>query len=99
MKKIDLQELNENIITRVKSNQNFQITEKDTFYVYADDLVTTIPDVTEEENEISNSLLSIIESSKNDEEEILLVTTPVNLFNLLIHFQRIIKSQISNHSN
>jgi hypothetical protein len=92
MTKIDLQELNENIITRVKSNHAFQISSNDTFYVYTDNLVNKIEDITDDENIISNHLLSIIGSSKNDQEEILISTTPVNLYNLLVHFQRIILS-------
>jgi hypothetical protein len=99
MLKIDSQEMNKNIITCLKSDQYFQTSEKDTFYVYADDLVISIPDITEEEKEISNSLLSIIGSSKNDEEEIVLVITPSHLFNLSIHFQRILKSKKSNNFN
>lgn len=92
MTKIDLQELNENIITLMKSNQSFRISEKDTLYVYSDELVNKIEEVTDEENQLTNHLLSIIGSSKNDEEEILISTTPVNLYNLLVHFQRIILS-------
>ena len=92
MKKIDLPELNENIITRVKSNQNFHISAKDTFYVYSDELVNKIEGVTDEENQLTNHLLSIIGTSKNDEEGILIVSTPVNLYNILINLQRIILS-------
>ncbi|MEI6881802.1 MAG: hypothetical protein WCK82_10815 [Bacteroidota bacterium] len=95
MKKIDLQELNENIITRVKSNQNFHISKKDTFYVYSDELVNKIEGVTEEENQLSNHLLSIIGTSKTDDEDILIVSTPVNLYNILINLQRIILSNRS----
>jgi hypothetical protein len=90
MTKIDLQKLNENIITRVKCNQNFHISEKDAFYVYSDELVNKIEGITDEENQLSNHLLSIIGTSKTDEEEILIVSTPVNLYNVLIKFQRIV---------
>jgi len=79
-----------NIITSVKCDQEFQISSKDTFYVYADDFVKGVQDVTEEEVKISNHLLSIIGSSKSDEEDILIVTSPSNLFNILVNFQRII---------
>lgn len=95
MNKIDFQDLNDNIITLMKSDQNFQISSKDTFYVYTDDLVKDIADVTDEENQLSNYLLSMIGTSKIDEEEILIVTTPINLHNLLVHFQRFIKSKQS----
>jgi hypothetical protein len=99
MTKIDLQELNENIITLMKSNQSFRISEKDTLYVYSDELVNKIEGVTDEENQLTNHLLSIIGTSKTDDEDILIVSTPVNLYNILINLQRIILSNRSSKTS
>jgi hypothetical protein len=92
MTKVDLQKLNDNIISRVKFNHDFRISSNDTFYIYTDELVKKIENITDDENEVSSHLLSIIGSSKNDSEDILISTSPENLYNLLVHFQRIILS-------
>ncbi|MHA8051862.1 hypothetical protein V7S79_12190, partial [Aquirufa sp. ROCK-SH2] len=68
--------------------------ESDTFYVLPSDFYNNSSDITNEEEEISNYFLSMIGSDKNDEELISINLTPIQLFNIFIIGQRIIKSKL-----
>ncbi len=64
------------------------LAERDTHYIFSDDFSKEVDGITEKEEEISQKLMSIIGSDKDDEDEIMLVLQPNHLFNFLIRVQR-----------
>lgn len=55
-------------------------TEKDTLYIFSNDFFKEVEGITEKENEVAQKLLSFIGTNKDDEEEIMLVLQPQQLY-------------------
>ncbi|SNS76298.1 hypothetical protein SAMN06295967_1252 [Belliella buryatensis] len=68
-------------------------TEKDTLYIFSNDFFKEVEGITEKENEVAQKLLSFIGTNKDDEEEIMLVLQPRQLYHFLINIQRNIQKQ------
>lgn len=66
-------------------------TEKDTLYIFSNDFFTEAVGITEKENEVATKFLSIIGTTKDDNEEIMLVLQPQQLYNSLVNIQRYIQ--------
>ena len=66
-------------------------TEKDTLYIFSNDFFAEANEITEREDEVAQKFLSIIGTSKDDQEEIMLVLQPRQLYNSLVNIQRYIQ--------
>jgi hypothetical protein len=66
-------------------------TEKDTLYIFSNDFFAEANEITEKEDEVAQKFLSIIGSTKDDQEEIMLVLQPNQLYHFLVNNQRYIQ--------
>lgn len=79
-------------LKEIKSNN-------DTLFVMPSEFYTGVENITEMEEEISNHILGLIGSSKNDDELIEFNIRPFELFDLLVNFQRFILSKYQSPSD
>jgi hypothetical protein len=63
-------------------------TEKDTLYIFSNDFFTDAKGITEKEDELAQKFLLIIGTTKDDDEEIMLVLQPQQLYHFLVNIQR-----------
>lgn len=66
-------------------------TEKDTLYIFSNDFFKEASIITEKENEVAQKFLSVIGTTKDDDEEIMLVLQPNQLYHFLVNIQRYIQ--------
>ena len=66
-------------------------TEKDTLYIFSNDVFKETSGITEKENELASKLISFIGTTKDDDEEIMMVLQPQQLYHFFINIQRYIQ--------
>lgn len=66
-------------------------TEKDTLYIFSNDFFSEVDEITEKENELASKLISFIGTTKDDDEEIMMVLQPQQLYHFFINIQRYIQ--------
>jgi hypothetical protein len=77
------------MIPTLNTDNNFSTLKNyDTFYIFPEDFKFNLENITIKEDKISNSLLSIIQSNKDDQELINLTIKPIDLYYILIELQR-----------
>ncbi len=81
----------EEMISFLKRGLDKIKSQTDSLYVLPSEFYTGVENVTNEERVISNEILSMIGTSKNDEELIELNIRPNELFDLLVNLQRRIR--------
>jgi|LauGreDrversion4_2_1035121.scaffolds.fasta_scaffold1870088_2 hypothetical protein len=62
--------------------------ESDSHYIIKDDYFIGPDEITEKEDSFAKRLMTLIESDKSDEEEIVVILQPSQLYNFLINIQR-----------
>ncbi len=83
----------EGMVSLLKRGLNEIKTYNDILYVMPSEFYTGVENITPKEEEISIQILSLIGSSKSDEELIEFNIRPFELFDLLVNFQRFILSK------
>jgi hypothetical protein len=86
--KNEIFETNPGIISKMKLDNNIQISEKDTFYVFSQDFVSSITDISKSENENAMKIMSLFESSPDDDENVCILGSTMDIYHFLIHLQR-----------
>ena len=94
MRKNKRNKIIKNIITPVNLEDKIEINKNDTFYVFSEEFVKSINDITEEENKLALKLLSFLNISLEDDEDILITGNSNDLYKILVSFQRTIKSSL-----
>lgn len=85
----------EEMMHLLKQGLNSIKTENDSLYIMPSEFYSGVENITLVEEEISNNILSLIGSSKNDEELIEFNIRPFELFDLIVNFQRLIVSKLN----
>ena len=85
-------ESNPDIISKKKFDNNIQLSEKDTMYVFSQDFISTINDISKTENENALKIMSLFESSPDDDENVCILGSTMDIYHFLIHIQRQITS-------
>jgi len=83
-KKLKVKDMDTSLNNVLKSFKN----ERDTYYIFPNDVKFHLDNITEHEDFAANHILSMINSSKSDEELITLTLHPLEIYFLLIHLQR-----------
>jgi len=81
-------ESNPDIISKKKFDNNIQLSEKDTLYVFSQEFITTINDISKTENENALKIMSLFESSPDDDENVCILGSTMDIYHFLIHLQR-----------
>jgi len=81
-------ESNSDIISKKKFDNNIQLSEKDTLYVFSQEFITTINDISKAENENALKIMSLFESSPDDDENVCILGSTMDIYHFLIHLQR-----------
>lgn len=92
MKKNKGKKISKSIITPVNLDDKIEISKNDTFYVFSEEFIKSINDITEEEDKLSKKLMSFLSISMDDNEDILITGNSNDLYKILVSFQRTIKS-------
>lgn len=70
------------------------IPEKDTYYIFHDDYFLPVEKATSIEKRIAEKYLTFLNTSLDDQDEIVFVLQSIDLYNFLIHLQREIKATV-----
>lgn len=81
-------ETNPDIISKKKFENNIQLSEKDTMYVFSQDFITTINDISKTEDENAMKIMSLFESSPDNDENVCILGSTMDIYHFLIHLQR-----------
>jgi len=81
-------ESNSDIISKKKFDNNIQLSEKDTLYVFSQDFITTITDISKTEDENAMKIMSLFESSPDNDENVCILGSTMDIYHFLIHLQR-----------
>ena len=84
----DIFESNPDIISKKKFDNNIQLSEKDTFYVFSQDFINSITDISKVENENAIKIMSLFESSPDDDENVCILGSSMDIYHFLILIQR-----------
>ena len=84
----DIFESNPDIISKKKFDNNIQLYEKDTFYVFSQDFINSITDISKVEDENAMKIMSLFESSPDDDENVCILGSTMDIYNFLILIQR-----------
>lgn len=85
-------ETNPDIISRKKLDNKIILSEKDTFYVFSQDFISSVSDVTKDESDNAMKIMSLFESSPDDDENVCILGSTMDIYHFLIHLQRSILS-------
>lgn len=86
--KNEIFESNPSIISKMKLDNNIKLSEKDTFYVFSQDFVSSITNISKSENENAMKIMSLFESSPDDDENVCILGSTMDIYHFLIHLQR-----------
>lgn len=81
-------ESNPEIISREKLDNKITLSEKDTFYVFSQDFISSVSDITKTESDYALKIMSLFESSPSDEENVCILGSTMDIYHFLIHLQR-----------
>ena len=81
-------ESNPDIISKKKFDNNIHLSEKDTFYVFSQDFINSVSDISKIENENAMKIMSLFESSPDDDENVCILGSTMDIYHFLIHIQR-----------
>jgi len=88
-------ETNPEIISRKKLDNKIILSEKDTFYVFSQDFISSVSDVTKDESDNAMKIMSLFESSPDDEENVCILGSTMDIYHFLVHLQRQLTSNNS----
>lgn len=88
----------EEMMHLLKQGLNSIKTQNDSLYIMPSEFYSGVENTTQVEEEISNYILSLIGSSKNDEELIEFNIRPFELWDLIVNFQRLIISKLNSNN-
>lgn len=81
-------ENNTDIISQKKSLTNFPLNEKDTFYIFSEDFIDSINEITLEENEFALRIMKTFDTTLNDDENVCIIGSSKDIYHILIYLKR-----------
>ncbi len=91
----DIFENNTDIISQKKSLTNFQLNEKDTFYIFSKEFINSINEISYEEREFALEIMKSFNSTPDDDENICIIGSTMDLYHILVYLKR--QSATSTH--
>ncbi len=84
----DIFESNPDIISKKKFDNNIQLSDKGSFYVFSHDFINSVSDISKIEDENAMKIMSLFESSPDDDENVCILGSTMDIYRFLIHLQR-----------